>query len=105
MVNMKVIWQPEGFLNELHATLGEKLEESSEVINLNSQNICPVDTGTLQESIDHRTDMIELTTTIGTDVKYAPFVEFGTRKMASQSFLRKAIIISTQLIRNIFSHR
>lgn len=37
---------------------------------------CPVDTGRLRASIGHATD--ETTAYIGTNVKYAPYVELGT---------------------------
>ncbi len=54
---------------------------------------CPVDTGTLRRSI-----MVEAKATgphdaegrCGTNVEYGPFVEFGTRFMAPQPFLRPA---------------
>lgn len=51
---------------------------------------CPVDTGRLRQSIgvqqvnpDHYR--------VGTNVEYAPYVEFGTRHQAAQPFLRPAL--------------
>jgi len=108
---IKVIWQPEGFLNELKATLGEKLEETAEVVEIHASNDCPVDTGRLQESIDKRVDKEELTCTIGTDVEYAPYIEFGhkiknsTKTVPPNPFLRSAIDKSVELIRIIFSSK
>lgn len=54
---------------------------------------CPVDTGRLRSSLVeemHRDDqgLYEL---IGTDVEYAPDVEFGTLKQQAQPFLRPAL--------------
>lgn len=39
---------------------------------------CPVDTGRLRNSIGHKVDKEKQTAYIGTNVEYAPFVEFGT---------------------------
>lgn len=41
--------------------------------------LCPVDTGNLRNSITHE-QLDEHTEVIGTNVKYAPFVELGTAR-------------------------
>ncbi len=48
-----------------------------------------VDTGRLRNSISHTND--KDTAYVGTNVEYAPYVEFGTVKMAPNSFLRDAV--------------
>lgn len=48
-----------------------------------------VDTGRLRGSITHTTD--DEYAYIGTNVEYAPYVEFGTSRMASRPFLRNAV--------------
>ena len=50
---------------------------------------CPVDTGTLRKSITHR--VVEDAVQIGTNVEYAPYVEFGTYKMKAQPYLKPAV--------------
>lgn len=47
-----------------------------------------IDTGRLRNSISHRVhdEVVE----IGTNVEYAPYVEFGTSKMKANPFLRSA---------------
>lgn len=50
--------------------------------------LCPVDTGRLRNSITHTSDGEYAY--IGTNVEYAPYVEFGTSKMAAQPFIRPA---------------
>ena len=40
--------------------------------------LCPVDTGNLRNSITHQVEMEERAVYIGTNVKYAPYVELGT---------------------------
>lgn len=47
-----------------------------------------VDTGRLRGSITHAHDGENAY--IGTNVEYAPYVEFGTSKMAARPFLRNA---------------
>ena len=41
---------------------------------------CPVDTGNLRNSISHDSD--EDTAIVGTNVEYAPYVEYGTGRFA-----------------------
>lgn len=54
---------------------------------------CPVDTGRLRSSVTHQVqqDGKGLVGIVGTDVDYAPHVEFGTVNMAAQPFLRPAL--------------
>lgn len=99
----RIVWHPDGFLNELHAILGEKLEESAEVVRDAAKEICPVRTGKLQNSIEENTDKDELVATVGSDVEYAPYVELGTRKMPPKAFLRGGLIQSITFIKAIFS--
>lgn len=58
-----------------------------------AKRLCPVDTGRLRASIDWQLarDHQGLLAIIGTNVTYAPFVEFGTRFAAAQPFLRPAL--------------
>lgn len=54
-----------------------------------AKKLCPVDTGNLRNSITHA-QMDEKHEVIGTNVKYAPFVELGTVRMAARPFLQPA---------------
>lgn len=49
----------------------------------------PVDTGRLRNSITHAQNGKD-TVIVGTNVKYAPFVEMGTRKQKAQPYLKPA---------------
>ena len=51
-----------------------------------AKKICPVDTGRLRSSITHKVE--GLLGEVGTNVHYAPYVEFGTRKMKAQPYLK-----------------
>lgn len=64
----------------------------------------PVDTTNLRDSIESRTQPQRNTilTEVGTNVEYAPHVEYGTRKMAAQPYLRPAVDeVSSKLERRI----
>lgn len=57
-----------------------------------AKRFCPVDTGRLRASITHRSgsDAKGLFVDVGSNVKYAQAVEFGTSRSAAQPFLRPA---------------
>lgn len=50
-----------------------------------------VDTGNLRNSVTHDTENGGKTVVIGSAVKYAPYIELGTYKMAARPYLRPAI--------------
>lgn len=52
--------------------------------------LSPVDTGRLRDSITYTVQ--ESSTTIGTNVEYAPYVEFGTYKMSAKPYLKPAVL-------------
>ena len=65
-------------INNLEQVLnvGEVMEEACLLVENTAKMYCPVDTGQLRNSITHTvTDNVGY---IGTNVKYAPYVEFGT---------------------------
>lgn len=49
-----------------------------------------VDTGRLRNSISHSEDMKEEAVYIGTNVKYAKFIELGTKNFGGLHYLQKA---------------
>jgi len=58
---------------------------------------CPVDTGRLRSSI-HTEIESEFSGSVGTDVYYGPYNEWGTVKMAAQPFLYPAFDEETPLL-------
>lgn len=64
-------------------------------IQNNARILAPVDTGRLRASImaTKGSDGLGPFVEIGTNVEYAAYVEFGTRYMAAQPYLRPAIAI------------
>jgi hypothetical protein len=59
-----------------------------------AKRLCPVDTGRLRASIAWRIerDAIGLHAKVGSNVAYAAYVEFGTRRMAARPYLRPALM-------------
>lgn len=55
-----------------------------------AKRLCPVDTGRLRNSITHVTRPDDNAVYIGTNVEYAPYVEYGTARQEAQPFLRPA---------------
>lgn len=53
-----------------------------------AKRLCPVDTGRLRSSISHARD--EDSAYIGTNVEYAPYVEFGTSRQKARPYLKPA---------------
>jgi HK97 gp10 family phage protein len=67
-----------------------------------AKQVCPVDTGNLRSSIHIETGDLEAT--VGTNVEYAPYVEYGTYKMKAQPFMsvgaEAAIEALPQILKN-----
>lgn len=64
-----------------------------------ARRYCPVDTGRLRSSIttsNSKRDASGYYIEVGTNVRYAALVEFGTRRMRAQPYLRPAILAAAQ---------
>lgn len=94
------------------------LTESAIVAEGESIIRCPVDTGHLRGSISFRThdtgdnkpDGLSGhpsvgTAVIGTNVEYAPYVEYGTRYQKAQPFLTQGMMAAVPKIVEIFRRR
>lgn len=73
--------------------VGKMLARGAVKVTRRAKELAPVDTGRLRSSIANEMgrDDRGLVARIGTDVHYASFVEFGTRRMRAQPFLRPAL--------------
>lgn len=71
-------------------------------VELAAKGFCPWDTGTLRRSITYEPgrDGKGYYVDVGTNVIYAPFVEFGTRYMRAQPFLRPAFLQAVNQLRS-----
>lgn len=81
-------------LNFVHLMNSASLvQQTAEAILEDAQAMCPVRTGNLRDSlnIQYSGSGTQTTAAIGTDVEYAPYVEFGTRYMDAEPFLYPAL--------------
>jgi HK97 gp10 family phage protein len=86
---MKVEMDQAGLV-ELQKSLDVYLKVLANEVVTEAKILCPVDTGNLRDSIkilEERKDEID----IGSEADYANFIEFGTRNMVAQPYLRPAL--------------
>jgi len=83
----------DSMLSEADTRLVEAMTNAGLAIERGAKGRAPVDTGNLRASIESNTETKakQITTEVGTNVEYAPFVELGTSTMAAQPFLRPAL--------------
>ena len=85
-------------LDDWDSGLRANVEHLLEMAAEESRKRCPVDTGRLRRGIETDIDTGEASSdVIGVlydDVDYAPFVEFGTRHMRAQPFLRPGMAMA-----------
>lgn len=82
--------------------LAKALEEVGLVAEGYAKKACPVDTGRLWNSITHQVRPSEKSVYIGTNVEYAPYVEFSTSRTKGQPFLRPAATDHEDTYKKIF---
>jgi HK97 gp10 family phage protein len=90
---------------EVMSAYEQARERSLEIIGLTAEKyakeITPVDTGRLRNSITHNVDGKEVY--VGSNVEYAPHVEYGTIKQKAQPFLRPAATEHSQTYKQIIT--
>ncbi len=74
---------------ELRQRAGAAIRKAAHDIEAGAKNVVPVDTGNLKNSIQTTMEG-DLTAVVGTHVEYAPYVEYGTRRMAARPYLGPA---------------
>ena len=81
--------------------LGKAVVKLVLIVEATAKKKCPVDTGNLRASI---TPVIESWARgfVGTNVEYAPYVEYGTRNAPAQPFLEPAFLEGKKQADKIF---
>jgi HK97 gp10 family phage protein len=89
----KVVANLKKVQNTARNRLEQGLLNSALIVERDAKKKAPVDTGRLRDSITHETDFGsgDPSVTVGTNVEYAPYVEFGSSKAAAQPFLYPAL--------------
>jgi HK97 gp10 family phage protein len=75
-------------LSNLDEVLSEAALAAANVIEGTAKEYCPVDTGFLMNSIVAERGQDKGTAYVTANAEYAPYVEFGTKNMAAQSYMR-----------------
>lgn len=86
-------------LKATEAALGKALTAAAVLVEGEAVLRCPVDTGNLRGSITHEVKADEAR--VGTNVEYAPYMEYGTSKQRSQPYLRPALDENRQRIEKL----
>lgn len=90
---------------EVPARAAVVVAETALDIESDATQRAPVRTGNLRRSIHHAIDTPHHAT-VGTNVEYAPYVEYGTSRMAAQPYLTPAVEAARprfrERLRNIF---
>lgn len=75
-----------GCEDKMKSELQDVIDKAAATCEAEAKQDCPVDTGNLRGSI--HTTKGDLEDTVGTDVEYAPYVEYGTYKMGAQPYMQ-----------------
>jgi len=80
---------------ELLQAIDEHLPDIMDAIGATAEGYakqrCPVDTGRLRNSITHQVTDDGRTVLIGTNVEYAPYVEYGSSTRKPKPYIKPAI--------------
>jgi len=75
------------------------IEKGTLRVEATAKENCPVDEGLLRASIDHKFNFTSLNGTVFTNLKYAPYPEFGTSKQRSQPYMYPALVSNADKIK------
>lgn len=93
----------ESYATKITTAMGVGVEAACLFVEGEAKKKTPIDTGLLRNSITHATTEQgdKAIGYVGTNVEYAPFQEFGTKKMKPQPFLTPAVNENRTKIRDI----
>ena len=94
-------WKGDEITRAAEQAKTKALETAAVLVEGQAILLAPIDTGNLRSSITHRVEGDEAR--IGTNVIYAPYVCYGTSKMAAQPYLRPALDENIENIKRIIS--
>ena len=98
---MSIKWHGKEVKKDMNRAIKAGLTASGMVVQSQAKLLCPVDTGRLRNSIIFK--IKGHSAFVGTNVEYAPHIEYGTVKMPPKSFLRAAIDEQRESIPRIFN--
>ena len=83
-------------LGRIRSEVAQEMDAAGAEMEDLAKSIVPVRTGFLQSTIYHQVDESNLAKDFGATADYASYVEFGTRTMAAQPFIRPAFDANQQ---------
>jgi len=89
-------------LRRVEAAVLKSLSEAGMLVKTDAKLRCPVDTGNLRKSITSEVKQVDRSAEIGTNVEYAQYVEYGTKRTRAQPYLRPAGDENRDKIERIF---
>lgn len=90
----------DGVISQINLKINQQLEKSGSMIESSAKSQAPVDTGRLRDSITHSLDAADNSVEIGSNVEYAPYVEYRKSFLKAAADKDKSNIL--KLFENIF---
>ena len=96
----EVIKTFKAFVSDMDKELAQAVQEAGELVEREAKQNAPKRSGTLANSIKSEVNVEgnTVTASIGSDLDYAPHVEYGTRDTVAQPFLEPALDVNTNEI-------
>jgi len=79
----------------------QALKKIGFLVQAESTDGCPVDSGRLKQSITNQVNEDDKSVDIGTNVDYAVYVHEGTSKQSAQPFIKDAVLKNIDKIKQI----
>jgi len=98
---MTLKWYGDQVLSKIDQAVLSGLTAAAVEVEARAIKHCPIITGRLSGSINYKVEKDEAS--IGTNVEYAPYVEYGARGRAPKSFLRRSADELKPRINKIFN--
>lgn len=101
VTGIKLTDNTQDFINATHEQRARALEAVGLLAEGYAKMLCPVDTGNLRNSITHDRGGEDFEV-VGTNVEYAPYVEYGTSRMKAQPYIKPAVEEHAEEYKQIF---
>lgn len=89
MPNQRMEWHGDAVIASVNNAKPQALEQAAQLVSTTAKAIVPRRTGKLADSIAYVIEGEEAK--VGSDARYARFVEMGTRNMSARPYLRPSI--------------
>ena len=91
-----------GAIESMKLIVNDKMNTAIDIIREEAHLTTPAESGDLLNSLTQEYSEEKMLGTVGYKIEYAPYVEFGTKKMSPRRFLQKAIDNSKPRLDELF---